>query len=206
MEQRRLTQRGEERRSQILDLSAILFANAGYHPTSVADIVRECGVGKGVFYWYFESKEALFTEIIRSNQLALRKQQRRLIGNEPDPLKRIEIGIRATMHWLGENRHVFALFQFAAADSLFSHLITDGAEVGVADTMRHVKDGIATGQIYDGDPLMITTAILGVLNSLSRRFLAGSPNIGPETVAAEATGFILHGLVVENERQVPVND
>jgi AcrR family transcriptional regulator len=195
VETRRLTQRGEERRLQILARSAELFATSGYHPTSVADIVRECGVGKGVFYWYFESKEELFTEIIRTNQLALRKHQARMIGNEVDPLKRIEAGIYATMTWLDANRHVFALFQFAAAESLFAHLITDGAEVGVADTMRHVKDGIACGQFHDGDPLMITTAIIGVTNALSRRFLsAPDSEVQPEAVAAEATTFILFGL------------
>jgi AcrR family transcriptional regulator len=164
----------------------------------VADIVRECGVGKGVFYWYFESKEELFTEIIRANQLALRKHQARMIGNETDPLKRIEAGIYATMTWLAANRHVFALFQFAAAESLFAHLITDGAEVGVADTMRHVKDGIACGQIHDGDPLMIATAVIGVTNALSRRFLSDPESfeekVAPEAVAAEATTFILFGL------------
>ena len=195
MESKRLTQRGEERRSQILARSAELFAANGYHPTSVADIVKDCGVGKGVFYWYFESKEALFTEIIRATQLDLRKHQRRVIGAEPNPLRRIESGIYATMTWLARNRHVFALFQFASAESSFAHLIIDGAEVGVADTMRHVKDGIATGQIHDGDPLMITMALIGVTNALSRRFLASpESDVLPETVAREATTFVLFGL------------
>ncbi|MDQ1468483.1 MAG: TetR/AcrR family transcriptional regulator, cholesterol catabolism regulator, partial [Actinomycetota bacterium] len=32
-----------------------LFAERGYHPTAVSDIVDSLGVGKGVFYWYFSS-------------------------------------------------------------------------------------------------------------------------------------------------------
>jgi len=48
---RKLTARGRERRQQILDESARLFAERGYHPTSVAEIVESLGVGKGVFYW-----------------------------------------------------------------------------------------------------------------------------------------------------------
>ncbi len=204
VEPRRLTQRGEERRLQILARSAELFATQGYHPTSVADIVRECNVGKGVFYWYFESKEELFAEIIRANQLALRKHQARSLLNERDPLGRIEAGIHATMHWFAANRHVFALFQFASAETLFAHLINDGAEVGIADTMRHVKDGIACGQIHDGDPLLITTAIIGVINALSRRFLASpDSDVAPEIVAAEATTFILSGL--SGSRPAPRN-
>ena len=61
---RKLTTRGRARRQQILDEAARLFAERGYHPTSVAEIVDSLGVGKGVFYWYFESKEQLFLELM----------------------------------------------------------------------------------------------------------------------------------------------
>ena len=50
---RRLTQRGRERHRQLMDYATARFAESGYHPTSVAEIVTGLGVGKGVFYWYF---------------------------------------------------------------------------------------------------------------------------------------------------------
>jgi AcrR family transcriptional regulator len=206
VDERRFTPKGKERRAQILEHAAKLFADRGYHLTSVADIVAECKVGKGVFYWYFESKESLFTEIIRETQLSLRRHQARAIGSETDPLKRMENGLYATMEWYDRNRHVFSLFRVATAESAFTHLITDGAEVGISDTMRHVKDGIASGQIHDGDPLMITYAIVGVTQALAHRFLA-IPNLGvtPHEVAAEATEFVIHGLGHRTgERRRPV--
>ena len=51
-----------------MDYAATRFAENGYHPTSVAEIVQGLGVGKGVFYWYFDSKEELFLEILREAQ------------------------------------------------------------------------------------------------------------------------------------------
>ncbi len=48
--------------------AASRFAEQGYHPTSVSEIVSGLGVGKGVFYWYFDSKEQLFLEILRDAQ------------------------------------------------------------------------------------------------------------------------------------------
>ena len=36
----------------------------GYHATGVEDIARVAGVAKGVFYGYFESKEALGAEVV----------------------------------------------------------------------------------------------------------------------------------------------
>src|SRR3546814_1046611 len=73
------------------------FAEQGYHPTSVSEIVAGLGVGKGVFYWYFDSKEQLFLEILREAQTDLRRKQQQAIVDETDPIRRIELGIRASM-------------------------------------------------------------------------------------------------------------
>ena len=61
---RRLTPRGEERRSQLLEVATARFAERGYQATSISDIVGAMGVGKGVFYWYFQSKAELFLSLI----------------------------------------------------------------------------------------------------------------------------------------------
>src|SRR5256886_11406922 len=101
---RRLTQRGRDRRQQLMEYATERFADNGYHPTSVAEIVQGLGVGKGVFYWYFSSKEELFLEILREAQRQLRRQQQLAIGDEPDPVRRIELGIRASVDWFAGNR------------------------------------------------------------------------------------------------------
>src|SRR3954449_6131621 len=122
---RRLTTRGRERRTQLMDFAARRFAENGYHPTSVAEIVQGMGVGKGVFYWYFDSKEELLAEILKEAQLDLRRRQQQFIASEDDPdaLRRIELGIRATMEWIDEHRHLSTLFQFAATEERFAPAI-----------------------------------------------------------------------------------
>ena len=191
---RRLTARGRERRRQLIDFAAHRFATNGYHPTSVAEIVSGLGVGKGVFYWYFSSKEELFEEILREAQQDLRRRQQQVIGDEPDPVRRIELGIRSSLDWLGEHRHLFTLTQFAASDERFRLLLRRGEDVAVADAARHVKEAIVAGRIADVDPLVITHAILGVTNSLARHFVfeRGDP---PGEVADAAVAFCLGGLL-----------
>ena len=76
----KLTPRGKERREQLIACAAQLFAEKGYHPTSVADIVAALGVGKGVFYWYFQSKEELLTELLKSSNHELRKRQQQALA------------------------------------------------------------------------------------------------------------------------------
>jgi AcrR family transcriptional regulator len=192
--ERRLTTRGLERRRQLMEVATARFAENGYHPTSVAEIVTRVGVGKGVFYWYFDSKEELFLEILRESQQELRRAQRSAIGEEPDPVRRIELGIRASMAWFDARRALFNLFQFAATEGRFAGALRRGQEVAVADVARHVRDGIAEGRIRDSDPDVLTHAILGVSNQLARVFIHGQGRPGDE-VADAAVAFCLEGLL-----------
>jgi AcrR family transcriptional regulator len=177
-----------------MDFAARRFAENGYHPTSVAEIVSGMGVGKGVFYWYFSSKEELLIEILREAQYELRRRQQTEIGDEADPVRRIEIGIRASMHWIAEQRHLSTLFQFAATEERFAPAMRKGQEVAVSDAARHVSEAIAEGRIQDGDPLVLTHAIIGVTNHLARRFVLeqGQP---PEQVGDAVVAFCLYGLL-----------
>jgi AcrR family transcriptional regulator len=183
-----------DRRAQLMDYAARRFAEGGYHPTSVAEIVSGLGVGKGVFYWYFASKEELLVEILRQAQYDLRRHQQAQIAGETDPVRRIEIGIRSSMQWIGEQRHLSTLSEFAATEERFAPTIRRGLEVAVADTARHVGDAIAQGRIGVGDPLVLTHAIIGVTNHLARVYILGQ-NDDPDRVADAAVSFCLHGLL-----------
>jgi AcrR family transcriptional regulator len=190
---RRLTSRGKERRRQLMDHATGLFAEGGYHPTSVAEIVQGLGVGKGVFYWYFQSKEELLVEILREAQHDLRRSQQQAIGDETDPVRRIELGIRSSLAWLAANRRLITLFQFAATEERFAPTLRRGQEVAIADVVPHVKEGIVAGRIRDADPLVLTHAILGVTNHLARAFVMERGE-SPDEVADAAVAFCLGGL------------
>ncbi|HET9732801.1 MAG TPA: TetR/AcrR family transcriptional regulator [Acidimicrobiales bacterium] len=192
---RRLTARGRERRRQLMDYAARRFAENGYHPTSVAEIVAGMEVGKGVFYWYFDSKETLLIEILAEAQRDLRRSQMAAIAAEADPLRRIEVGIRRTLEWMADNRHLFSLFEFAASDERFAPSLRRGQEVAVGDVVRHVKQAmVGAGANAEADPLVVSYAILGVTNALARTFLfeRGDP---PQTVADAAISFCLGGIL-----------
>jgi AcrR family transcriptional regulator len=162
----------------------------------VAEIVQGLGVGKGVFYWYFASKEELFGEILRDAQHQLRRRQEAAIVDEPDPVCRIELGIRASMAWFDENRDVVKLLQFASTEERFAPMLRRGQDVAVADTARHVKEGIVEGRIRDLDPFVLSHAVLGVTGHLAREFVHERSQ-PVDDVAEAAVAFCLEGLLAE---------
>jgi len=53
----------QESKSKIMAAALELFANNGYHNTSISKVAKQAGVSKGLMYNYFESKEDLLKEV-----------------------------------------------------------------------------------------------------------------------------------------------
>ena len=174
--------------------AAARFAEQGYHPTSVSEIVAGLGVGKGVFYWYFDSKEQLFLEILRDAQTDLRRKQQQAIADEPDPVRRIELGLRASLAWSEAHRDYNKLIQFAATEATFAGALRRGQDIAVGDVVKHLKEAIAEGRIRDVDPDLLAHAMVGVASHLTYTFIyeRGEP---ADAVADATVAFCLAGVL-----------
>lgn len=191
---RQLTDRGEQRRRQLVEAATRVFAERGYHDTSVAAICERAGVAKGAVYWYFDSKEQLFLEVLAGAQEALRRSQEDAVAGEPDPVRRLERGIRGALLWLERNRDVVAVFQVATTDARFVDAMRAG-EARIADDLAdHLKEAIVAGLIPDGDPRVLAYAVVGAIGALAHTFL-GRPGAWDDGVADTAVAFCLGGIL-----------
>ncbi|HET7876320.1 MAG TPA: TetR family transcriptional regulator C-terminal domain-containing protein [Methylomirabilota bacterium] len=84
--------KGAATRDQILDAARRLIHLRGYHSTSLDDVLRESGVGKGNFYYYFKSKEelgyAILDRLIQS--FVERTLEPAFADTSADPLGQVE--------------------------------------------------------------------------------------------------------------------
>ncbi len=60
----RIVKAAEERRAEIIETADRLFRQHGYAKCSVEMIIREIGVAKGTFYYYFKSKPDILEAIV----------------------------------------------------------------------------------------------------------------------------------------------
>ena len=132
---RRLTAQGLERKQQLLDRAAELFAERGYAETRVIDIVRAAGVAKGLFYWYFENKEALFQELAENIRLNLRREQGEALDPTAEPLVNLCRGTEASVLFMAEHAHFFSLLEVEGRN--FVDVLRQGTEQHVDDMVAH---------------------------------------------------------------------
>lgn len=60
------------RREQILDAAVKVFAQKGFHLTTIKDIAKEANLAEGTIYNYFENKTALLIGILERMQMVAR--------------------------------------------------------------------------------------------------------------------------------------
>ena len=136
--ERRLTTQGVERKEQLLDAAARLFADRGYAQTRIVDICREAGVAKGLFYWYFETKEQVFRDLADGLRLRLRRAQAAAMDADADPLVQLRQGSEASVRFMAAHAQSFALVAVENVDREFVEDIRRGTEVHADDTERIV--------------------------------------------------------------------
>ena len=56
--------KGEESRQRLICCAAELFWKNGYSATGISEILKQCKLPKGSFYFYFKSKDELAAEVI----------------------------------------------------------------------------------------------------------------------------------------------
>ena len=73
-----VTQAAVDRRRELLDAAAVVFAQKGFHASRVGDIAEEAGVAHGLLYHYFRSKQEVLETIFRETWGALVVETQRI--------------------------------------------------------------------------------------------------------------------------------
>jgi AcrR family transcriptional regulator len=176
----RIIKAPEERRAEIVETAERLFRQHGYAKCSVEMIIREIGVAKGTFYYYFKSKPDILEAIADKtlNQIvemangvadapslsAMQKMEALLgnshIGNDGS----LEV---AEMLHLPENRELHELINIQTVlqlSPILAQIVEQGIDEGVFDVARPLEtiQFLFTGTQFltDGDLFGFTDAEL----------------------------------------------
>src|SRR5574337_95192 len=78
-------------KEHIIEVASRLIHLRGFNHTSIGEILKESGVGKGVFYYYFRSKEELGYAIIEDNFRRFSKEVTgKAFGNDRDAVAQLD--------------------------------------------------------------------------------------------------------------------
>lgn len=191
----------EARRKQIMDAALRVFATKGYHGTSVSDLVDAAGVARGTFYLYFESKSAIFHELVDELITTLRAKIRGVDtgpGAAPIPAQ-LHATLGRVLTALQENRDLCRII-FREAVGLDEDV--DAKLKNFYEGLRgYIQSALDRGQemgfIRDLDTAVAATCALGsVKEVVSRHLIRSDDGADLEVVAVGVLDFSLRGVVL----------
>lgn len=158
-------------RERLLEVGEERFARYGLKKTSIADLTAPVGIAKSSFYLFFESKEALYVELLLKRAQGLQQQMLRGSFGATDDLRDAIA------------RFLRGLVEVVESENLVRYLLTDTQEAlriirSVAPKAVRVKsrpllepflkiieEGQRNDEIIEGDPEVIAN-ILGLIKLL----------------------------------------
>ena len=120
----------DERRRQLLELGANLFARHAYDELSMAQIAREAGISKALLYHYFPSKQAYFAATLEQAAAELAETTRP--DAELPPVEQLAASLDAYLSWIERN-----------ADAYSKLIQSVGAVAEVREIVERVRSGTA---------------------------------------------------------------
>jgi len=189
---RRLTAQGLERKQQLLDRAAELFAERGYAETRVIDIVHAAGVAKGLFYWYFENKEALFRELAQSIRLKLRREQGAALDPSAPALVNLYLGTQVSVRFMAEHANFFSLLEVERRN--FTDVLHQGTQQHISDMVRIIKAGQLDGTIREENSLLLALGVVGSVGHYSHFHRTGRINLPLDELATFVARYVVHSV------------
>jgi len=162
--------RASERRVQLISVAISVFADKGYHDTSMNDVAEAAGVTKPVLYQHFASKRELFVELLDEIGNDLRDTIAKATSDADGPRQQIENGFRAYFTFANDHTDAFRVLFGSGArrDPEFGSFAL-AVEGSIAKTIAELI-------VVEGQPaehrLLLATSIVGLTEAATRHWLA----------------------------------
>jgi len=163
---RRLT--ADARRRQLFDVALSLFAKHGYAAATMDDIAEAAGVTKPLVYQHFESKRALYLELMDVFSRELVTRIVKATANAQGPRQQVEQGFAAYFELMLGNEEAFRL--------LYGRGAPDDPELGealrrVEETLAQAIDSLIDAGLEPEHRLLLAHAVVGMAEGASRHWL-----------------------------------
>jgi TetR/AcrR family fatty acid metabolism transcriptional regulator len=181
------------RQHRILDAAGAVFAERGFHQTTIRDVARRAGVADGTIYNYFTSKsDLLFALFDRMRERVVERHA----PPSPDEPTDLRASLRAALQpaLLGPREDNFALFRVIIAEVLINDELRERYRDQIliptlTDAERFLRAGRERWGFGPIDPQLAARAIVGLIlgliveHTLDDQFLAERWALLPDQLA-----------------------
>jgi AcrR family transcriptional regulator len=166
---RPLSKRGLDTRRRLLDAAERVFGELGYHDASVVKVADAAGVATGTFYLYFDTKKAIFVELMHDLNQRIRRAMSEGAGQGQTRVESELLGFQAYFRFTAEHPALYRIIrqsEFVAPETLRYHY--DRVSEGYVEALSRA---MASGEIGQLDPEVTAYALMGLGELVGMRWI-----------------------------------
>lgn len=190
------------RKDDILDVAARLFADEGYNSVSMVDIANAVGLSKTALYHYFDRKETILGTIVVSTVQKLSEHVDQAVAKHDDPHDRLIAFMEAQAEFFETHQASFQVLLTRVAN-LHEPRMRDVAiewRANYENTIRNiVRDGVSAGVFNTLNPSAVVRAIISSVYWMARWYRPNGKQT-PREIAREYAQIYLYGIVATETR------
>lgn len=186
------TARGRETMRRLLDAAAKEFGERGFHEASISGITRRAGTALGSFYTYFDSKEAIFSALVKDMSQGVAKAAAAGMAADATGVEREREALAAFLGFARQNKEIYRIIdeaEFADPASYRAHY--EGAASRIA---ARLDAAVASGDLSPGDNQVRAWAIMGMNVFLGLRYGVWDDTRPVEDISGVIAGLLRDGL------------
>ena len=100
-----MTMQSSTVKSRIIVAAAKFFSQFGFHKTTMGDIARKLHKVKGALYYYFESKEELYNEVLKQELTSVQIHLTEIVNSDSNPVEILERYAKTRFKLLNEAKN-----------------------------------------------------------------------------------------------------
>lgn len=184
------------RRQDVVVAAGRLFAERGYHGTSMRDLGRELGLLGSSLYAHIESKQDLLVAVVEEGAALFEASAVEALANSESAVDRLRSLISGHVDVVVDNIDVSRTFlnEARVLDSEHRQRVVDARDHYEQAFRDVLNDGRASGVFRpDIDPKAEAIFILSILNALERWYDPEGP-MDRMALVARIFGFVVNGL------------
>ncbi|NJC34929.1 AcrR family transcriptional regulator [Sphingomonas jejuensis] len=186
------TERGRRTLRLILDAAAAEFGERGFHEAGISRITQRAGVALGTFYTYFDSKEAVFTALVRDMSMQVRDHVAPRLSGTADAIAAEGAGLEAFIGFARAHKEIYRIIdeaEFVDQASFRTHY-----QSTVDRIVTRLRRGAARGEVREDIGEVHGWAIVGMNVFLGLRYGVWNEDGAPEEIAGTVNAMLRDGL------------
>jgi AcrR family transcriptional regulator len=176
----------------LLDVALRVFAERGYHVTSMNELAEAAGVTKPVLYQHFRSKRSLYLELLEDVGGQLRDAIGKATSEAVGPHDQVRAGFLAYFSFVEAHQQAFQLLFGGGTrrDEEFAEAVRS-VEFSIAENIATL---IVVDGLDDDRRLLLAHGIVGVAEGTSRHWLADGMHGSASELAEQVAALAWAGL------------